>query len=205
MKVVQIAGYLGSGKTTLIIAMSRLVAGTGTKVAILVNDVGTVPVDGKVMEEYGLTVKDIGGGCICCQVAGNMIKTLEGLANGPNPDLVIIEPTGIAVPESIRQTVMLNSGKTGAVLGPTIVLFDTTRTDKLLTYDTLKRLVNTQIHDADIVALSKTDLSSEGVIDRADKAIRELNPRAEIIRLSTISGEGLTSLSDRIRNVTVQA
>jgi G3E family GTPase len=68
MKVVQIAGYLGSGKTTLIIAMSRLIAGAGKKVAILVNDVGAVPIDGKVMEEYGLTVKDIGGGCICCQV-----------------------------------------------------------------------------------------------------------------------------------------
>jgi G3E family GTPase len=205
MKVVQIAGYLGSGKTTLIIALSRKVAESGTKVAILVNDVGTVPVDGKVMEEYGLTVKDIGGGCICCQVAGTMIKTLEALAKGPNPDVIIIEPTGIAVPESIRQTVMLNAGKTGAVSGPTIVLFDTTRTDKLLTYDTLKRLVTTQIHDADIVALSKVDLSSAEAADNAEKAVRGLNPNAEIIRVSTVSGEGIPVLTDRIRGTMVQA
>jgi G3E family GTPase len=204
MKIVQIAGYLGSGKTTLIITLSRKVAEAGMKVAILVNDVGAVPVDGRVIEEYGLTVKDIGGGCICCQVAGTMMKTLETLAKGPNPDVVIIEPTGIAVPESIRQTVMLNAKKTGAVLGPTIVLFDTTRTEKLLTYDTLKRLVNTQIKDADIIALSKVDLSSAAAADYAEKAVRELNQTAEIVRLSTVTGQGLSVLADRIRGVTVQ-
>jgi len=205
MKIVQIAGYLGSGKTTLIIALSRKVAEAGMKVAILVNDVGAVPVDGKVIEEYGLTVKDIGGGCICCQVAGTMIRTLETLAKGPKPEMIIIEPTGIAVPESIRQTVMMNAGKTGAVLGPTIVLFDTTRTDKLLTYDTLKRLVTTQIRDADIVALSKVDLSSADATDHAERAVRELNQTAKIIRLSTVTGEGLAVLADQMREVTVQA
>lgn len=205
MKIIQIAGYLGSGKTTLIIALSRKVAEAGMKVAILVNDVGAVPVDGRVIEEYGLTVKDIGGGCICCQVAGTMIRTLETLAKGPNPDIVIIEPTGIAVPESIRQTVMLNAEKTGAVSGPAIVLFDTTRTEKLLTYDTLKRLVTTQIRDADIVALSKIDLSSVDAAAHAEKAVRELNQTAEVIRLSTVTGEGLSVLADRIRGVRVQA
>ncbi|MBI5075221.1 MAG: hypothetical protein HZB62_08685 [Nitrospirae bacterium] len=205
MKIIQIAGYLGSGKTTLIIALSRKVAEAGMKVAILVNDVGAVPVDGRVIEEYGLTVKDIGGGCICCQVAGTMIRTLETLAKGPNPDIVIIEPTGIAVPESIRQTVMLNAEKTGAVSGPAIVLFDTTRTEKLLTYDTLKRLVTTQIRDADIVALSKIDLSSSDAAAHAEKAVRELNQTAEVIRLSTVTGEGLSVLADRIRGVRVQA
>ncbi len=204
MKVVQIAGYLGSGKTTLVIALSRKVAEAGMKVAILVNDIGSVPVDGRVMEEYGMTVKDIGGGCICCQVAGTMMKTLETLARGQNPDVVIIEPTGIAVPESIRQTVMLNANKTGAVLGPTIVLFDTTRTEKLLTYDTLKRLVNTQIRDADIIALSKIDLSSTEEAEHAEKAVSEMNQTAKIIRLSTVTGEGLSALADRIQEVTVQ-
>src|SRR5215471_7525880 len=106
MKIVLIAGYLGSGKTTLIIALSKKLAGEGSKVAILVNDVGVVPVDGAVMQEYGLTVKDIGGGCICCQVVGSLMKTIETLATGVRPDIVIIEPTGIAVPDSIRQTVL---------------------------------------------------------------------------------------------------
>jgi G3E family GTPase len=59
VKLVQIAGYLGSGKTTLILALSKSLSEEGQKVAILVNDVGEVPVDGKVMQEYGL---EPGGG-----------------------------------------------------------------------------------------------------------------------------------------------
>jgi G3E family GTPase len=205
MKIVLIAGYLGSGKTTLIIALSKKIAGEGMKVAILVNDVGVVPVDGAVMQEYGLTVKDIGGGCICCQVAGNLMKTLETLAASVRPDIVIIEPTGIAVPDAIRQTVLLSARKNPMEMGHTIVLFDTSRATKLLTYDTLKRLVSLQIRDATIIGLSKSDLVSPEELDAATRAVREINQGAEVIRISTVSGEGMASLTGRIRGATVTA
>ncbi|MGE5809166.1 MAG: CobW family GTP-binding protein [Nitrospirota bacterium] len=200
MKVVQIAGYLGSGKTTLIIALSKQIARDGTRVAILVNDVGVVPVDGAVMQEYGLTVKDIGGGCICCQVAGSLMKTLDTLANDIRPDIVIIEPTGIAVPGAIRQTVLLSARKHPVENGHTVVLFDTSRASKLLTYDTLKRLVSLQIKDATIIGLSKSDLVVASEIEAASRAVREINPHAEIVRLSAVSGEGLSLIAGRIKS-----
>lgn len=205
MKIVLIAGYLGSGKTTLIIALSRQLAGQGTKIAILVNDVGAIPVDGAVMQEYGLTVKDIGGGCICCQVAGNLMKTLETLAASVRPDLVIIEPTGIAVPDAIRQTVLLSARKYPMEVGHTIVLFDTSRAAKLLTYDTLKRLVSLQIRDATIIGLSKSDLVTTEELEAATRAVHEINEVAEVIRISTVSEEGLTLLVGRIRGAVVTA
>jgi G3E family GTPase len=205
MKIVLIAGYLGSGKTTLIIALSKQLAGQGTKIAILVNDVGAIPVDGAVMQEYGLTVKDIGGGCICCQVAGNLMKTLETLAVSVRPDLVIIEPTGIAVPDAIRQTVLLSARKYPMEVGHTIVLFDTSRAAKLLTYDTLKRLVSLQIRDATIIGLSKSDLVTTEELEAATRAVHEINEVAEVIRVSTVSEEGLTLLVGRIRGAVVMA
>ena len=205
MKIVLIAGYLGSGKTTLIIALSKQLAGQGTKIAILVNDVGAIPVDGAVMQEYGLTVKDIGGGCICCQVAGNLMKTLETLAASVRPDLVIIEPTGIAVPDAIRQTVLLSARKYPMEVGHTIVLFDTSRAAKLLTYDTLKRLVSLQIRDATIIGLSKSDLVTTEELEAATRAVHEINEVAEVIRISTVSEEGLTLLVGRIRGAVVTA
>jgi G3E family GTPase len=205
MKIVLIAGYLGSGKTTLIIALSKQLAGQGTKVAILVNDVGVVPVDGAVMQEYGLTVKDIGGGCICCQVAGNLMKTLETLATSVRPDIVIIEPTGIAVPDAIRQTVLLSARKNPMEMGHTIVLFDTSRAAKLLTYDTLKRLVSLQIRDATIIGLSKSDLVTTEELESATRAVREINGDAEVIRMSTVSGEGMSLLAGRILSAGVTA
>ena len=86
MKLFQVAGYLGSGKTTLIVSLAKALTSQDIKVAVLVNDVSGIPVDGDVISEYGLEVKEIGGGCICCQVAGSMKQTLELLAKNFNPD-----------------------------------------------------------------------------------------------------------------------
>lgn len=194
MRIVQVAGWLGSGKTTLIIALSRALAERNCRVAILVNEIGAIPVDGKVIQDYGLTVKDIGGGCICCQVAGNLMKTLRLLAQGAGPEIVIIEPTGIAVPGSIKQTILSGAQLPEISIGPTIVLFDTTREEKLLNYESLKRLVATQLRDADIIALSKVDLVPDEVITRAGESVRRINPAARVILLSTMRGDGLEVL-----------
>ncbi len=203
MKLVQIAGYLGSGKTTLIIAIGKGLSERGMKVAIIVNDVGAIPVDGRVMQEYGLTVKDIGGGCICCQVAGNMLKTLDALAGGLKPDVIFVEPTGMAVPNAIRENVKYGAAKADIMIGPTVVLFDVTRREKLLTYDTLKRLITTQLSDADIIALSKVDVVSEGDIEHAGEAVRQINPEARVIKLSTRTGEGIPDLVRVIEEMTI--
>lgn len=203
MKLIQIAGYLGSGKTTLILSLVRALSGKGQKVAILVNDVGDVPVDGKVMEEFGLTVKDIGGGCICCQVAGNLRSTLKTLAREIDPDMVIIEPTGMAVPNTVKEVAAYVGSSVEISFGPTIVLFDTTRAEKLLTYETLERLITTQIKDADIIALSKVDAMENDKIESAGAAVAKLNSSATIVRLSTNSGEGLEFLAEAALNNTV--
>lgn len=191
MKIVQIAGYLGSGKTTLVVALGRAISSAGHKVAILVNEVGEVPVDGKVIKEFGLTVKDIGGGCICCQVAGNLLHTLKSLSMGVKPDFIVIEPTGMAIPNAVRDVMKPAAGKLDLTMGPTIVLLDTGRFEKLLSYETLKRLVSVQLKDADIIALSKVDAVTEEQRMKAEAAAHEVNPSARVLGLSTFSGEGV--------------
>jgi G3E family GTPase len=205
MKLLQVAGWLGSGKTTLIIALSRALAAKGSRVAILVNEIGAIPVDGKVIQDYGLTVKDIGGGCICCQVAGSLMRTLRLLSEGPRPEMVIIEPTGIAVPNSIKQAILSGAQKQELSMGPTIVLFDTTREEKLLTYESLKRLVTTQLKDADIIALSKVDMVSHEVIARVGDVMHSINPVARIVHLSTVRGDGIETLIQATQETTASA
>ena len=194
MRLVQVAGWLGSGKTTLIIALGRGLSDRGKKIAIVVNEIGAVPVDGRVVQECGLMVKDIGGGCICCEVAGNMMRTIKALAEGPRPDIVIIEPTGLAVPSSIREAIMSWPGRPDISMGPTVVLFDTTRMEKLLGYESLKRLVAAQMIGADIIALSKADSAPEEKLMEARNAVRMINPEAQIMELSTNRGDGVASI-----------
>ena len=203
MRLVQVAGWLGSGKTTLIIALSKGLSQKGVKVAILVNEIGAIPVDGRVIQDYGLTVKDIGGGCICCQLAGSMMRTLRLLREGPNPDFVILEPTGIAVPHAIKE-MLISAAPSGEItLGPTIVLFDTTRATKLLGYETLQRVVTTQLRDADIIALSKSDAVEEEALAGTAESVRVINPRAQIIRLSVTNGDGMAALTRVVEDMTV--
>lgn len=205
MKIVQIAGWLGSGKTTLVVALGKGLSKNGKKVAIVVNEIGAIPVDGKVIEEYGLTVSDIGGGCICCQMQGNMFRTIKALYEGHRPDIVIIEPTGLAVPGSIRETIRAGAHEMGISMGPTIVLVDTSRAEKLLGYEGLKRLLTAQMVDADIIALSKVDMMPEGKLLETRDAVCVINPRAELIHLSSRSGEGVGALIQAVMEMRVEA
>lgn len=198
MKITQVAGFLGCGKTTLMLRLSRELAGADRKIALVVNEIGEIPVDGKVIEESGMRVKDIGGGCICCEVASTFAKTVYGLYKDFGPDHVLVEPTGVAVPHQVKMAARMSGRDAKIVLGPAIVLFDATRPGELLDMDMLGQLVTTQVKDADVVAISKVDAVDESQLDSTTDKIRELNPAAEILRLSSFTGLGLKRILEII-------
>jgi G3E family GTPase len=101
-----ITGFLGVGKTTFILRIIDRIAGTGVRLAAIVNDFGEVNVDGKVMEKYGLDVQESSGGCICCTLRVSLIETIRTLALNFKPDLIVMEPSGIADPESLKAVVL---------------------------------------------------------------------------------------------------
>lgn len=196
MKVIQIAGYLGSGKTTSMIQFGKnLSQQKNKKVALIVNEIGEVPVDGKVMQEFGLEVKDIGGGCICCTAAINLTKTLQLLFEHYHPDYVLVEPTGVAIPNQVKKAL----DQTGKMIdqmikGKAVVLLDATRPRKLLGNKNYKHLVEQQLKDADIIAINKVDNATEDDILYAESELKQINPAAEIIRISSKTGAGMEEL-----------
>jgi G3E family GTPase len=199
MKITQIAGFLGCGKTTLLLKLSHKLAGDKErKVALVVNEIGEIPVDGKVIEESGLLVKDIGGGCICCEVAATFAKTIYRLYKDFSPDHVLVEPTGVAVPHQVKLAARMGGRDAKLNLGPAIVLFDATRPAELLDMDMLGQLVTTQIKDADIIAISKVDAVEDADVADSTGRVREHNAKAEILNLSSFSGLGVDQLVDRI-------
>lgn len=199
MKITQVAGFLGCGKTTLLLKLSRQLAGDNErKVALVVNEIGEIPVDGKIIEESGMQVKDIGGGCICCEVAATFAKTIYRLYKDFSPDHVLVEPTGVAVPSQVKIAARMGGRDAKISLGPAIVLFDATRPAELLDMDMLGQLVTTQIKDADVIAISKVDAVEEADVNDSSKRVREHNPKADILSLSSFSGLGIDQLVDRI-------
>jgi len=199
MKITQIAGFLGCGKTTLLLKLSQVLRGDNErKIALVVNEIGEIPVDGKIMEESGMQVKDIGGGCICCEVASSFAKTLTQLYKAFKPDHVLVEPTGVAVPHQVKLAASMGGRDAKISMGPAIVLFDATRPAELLDMDMLGTLVTTQVKDADIIAISKVDAVDDSAVSDSAKRIREYNSKADIINLSSFKDLGIDELAQRI-------
>jgi G3E family GTPase len=199
MLITQIAGFLGCGKTTLLLKLSRkLVGDNERKVALVVNEIGEIPVDGKIMEESGMQVKDIGGGCICCEVAATFAKTLTQLYKSYKPDHVLVEPTGVAVPHQVKLAARMGGRDAKISLGPAIVLFDATRPAELLDMDMLGQLVTTQLKDADIIAISKVDAVDQAAVGDSVERIRKYNSKADIVQLSSFKDLGIDELVQRV-------
>ena len=199
MKITQIAGFLGCGKTTLLLRLSKKLSDGGKrKVALIVNEIGEIPVDGKIIEESGLRVKDIGGGCICCEIASTFAKTIYNLYKDFHPEHILVEPTGVAVPHQVKLAARMSGRDAKISIGPAVVLFDATRPAELLDMDMLGQLVTSQVKDADVLAISKVDIVSEDQVQEAIERVRQYNPVAEIIQLSSFKELGVDRIIEII-------
>jgi len=202
MEIIQIAGFLGCGKTTLMLRMARILSEDyGYRVAMVVNELGSVPVDGKVVEESGMTLKEIGSGCICCEVAQTFANTVALLALDFKPDVLLVEPTGVAVPRRVKDVAKMGGRDTYVEVGPALVLFDSTRPEELMDEELMGLLVKTQLRDADIVVISKVDMVDQARIEECKQMIIEAIPKlrkARFIEVSAIEGTGVNELIDAV-------
>lgn len=198
MKIAQIAGFLGSGKTTLLITVSKDLVQRGHRIAIVVNDVGEINVDAKFVESYGLRAREITGGCICCQIAGTFANTLAILHNTFKPDIVIVEPSGVAIPWGLKRAAEYSEAEADVVIehAPVITLVDSTRIDML--FESVRRLVETQIREADVCLINKVDAATQEQIEKSRELIQHINPRAEIMLSSDRTGLNSKEVADII-------
>ncbi len=190
MIICQLAGFLGSGKTTLLVRIGTDLSKAGKKVAIIVNEVGEVGVDGAVIDSFGLKSVEITEGCICCSLSGSLQNTLRQLAKEYQPDFIIIEPTGIALPSKIKQFV--RTAMVGEERMFTICLIDAFRAVKL--FNETHLFLSRQIAGADIVAVNKIDLADDQLRERVTRIIQDISPQSKIAYISAKDGTGVDQL-----------
>ena len=190
MIVCQLAGFLGSGKTTLLVRLGTTLGRAGRKVAIIVNEVGEVGVDGAVIESNGLKSMELTEGCICCSLSGSLQNTLRQVTREFEPDVIMIEPTGLALPSKIKQIVrtsMIGEDRTF-----TICLIDAFRASKL--FAEAGAFVSRQVDGADVVAVNKLDIVSPDVRNEVENTIRSISPSTPIVFISAREGSGIDEL-----------
>jgi G3E family GTPase len=96
-----LTGWLGAGKTT---ALNRMLgAPHGRRIAVLVNELGRIAIDSRLILGRGGDVLELAGGCICCKVdlRSDLWDGIGEVVRRSAPEHVVLETTGIAEPAAI--------------------------------------------------------------------------------------------------------
>lgn len=203
--VLLITGYLGSGKTTLLNHI--LNNEKGYRFAVIVNDIGEVNIDARLIQKGGVVggAADSGdlvalqNGCICCSLQSDLVKQVADLVSLRRFDYIAIEASGICEPAPIARAIcsmrqMPGVAACGAVpvLDSVVTVVDALRLksefgcgDALQAGKAeegdLKKLVIEQIEFCDIVLLNKVSEVTPAEAAEIRAVIRALQPKAEII------------------------
>jgi G3E family GTPase len=189
MDMLVVSGFLGSGKTTMILAtIGKYIEATKKKVVIIVNDFGKIGIDGAVMKKYGLDVQDMPSGCICCTLGTDFLETVNTVASNFKPDLILVEPTGIADPANIIDTMKMYRGPKVDPIRIFVVV-DAVRFPLILKALTVP--LKNQLNAADLIVINKIDESGPEAIQVVKSSLEELGIRKRTITVSAVTGENL--------------
>ncbi|MBR6133699.1 MAG: GTP-binding protein [Bacilli bacterium] len=198
-----LTGYLGSGKTTL---LNHILSNQeGYKIAVIVNDIGEVNIDEKLIAKEGIVnTKDdslvpLQNGCICCTLKTDLIEQINSIIDTNKFDYIIIEASGICEPIPIAQTItaMQDAYKRYNMpelcyLDSIISVVDAKRMADEFTKDVdllhdhideedIENLIIQQIEFCNVIVLNKIDEVSSSELDKVKEVITALAPSAEII------------------------
>lgn len=204
--VVLITGYLGSGKTTL---LNNLLKQEKRRVALIVNDMGSINVDAEILKKEGANVAEcpmyeLQNGCICCTLRDEFIKQLEKISEIDSVEVVFVEASGISDPGAVSASFLAYEDEnpdTNVYLTSVVTVVDADRIyreflgdladiknhredDKVdennLSNQEISTLIVDQIEFCNFIVLNKCDLLNEKQLAEVEAIVRDFQTKAPI-------------------------
>jgi G3E family GTPase len=168
-----ITGFLGSGKTTF---LNRIIKRfpPDKKLTLLVNEFGEVGVDGTLVEGDDIDMMEISKGSIFCVcVKTDFIKGLYELNSTIQPDVMLIESTGVANPSDLKKDLKLPIFNDRFRFMEQFCVIDAAHfLDAYGVFASLEK----QIASSTVFIINKTDCASPKTIEETKNVIRQFHP-----------------------------
>ena len=195
MRIIVLGGFLGSGKTTILMRIANTFIGKGRKVAVLVNDVGEIGVDGKTLAAEGYNTTELPDGCVCCSLKSELQIAVRNVARDLNPDIMLIEPTGLALPHKVKELVRISmiEEDSDVIIG----ICDIQRFRDLIKKK--EEFFSRQMQGSEFILINKADVAQPGEIEEATKWLSERFPDKPIIPVSVKDGTNLEKVYELIK------
>lgn len=159
-----LTGFLGAGKTTL---LNRILAGDhGLRVAVLVNDFGSINIDAELVVgiENNGDIINLSNGCVCCNVRDDLVAAVaQVIARPERPEYILLEASGVADPSGIALTFVDESMRDRIRLDSIMCVVDA---EQIFAAPEMMELKLRQVAFADMIILNKVDLVTPAEIER---------------------------------------
>lgn len=182
--VLVVAGFLGSGKTSLVRHLLAEAQASGVRVAVVSNEFGALGIDrallaGADTAPGGVPIRELEGGCVCCELTDDLVNTLVALRREVAPDQIVIETSGVALPYDVQLSLWRPpvSDWISDDLGIVVV-----NAEQLADGRDLGPTFEQQVSAADLLVLNQVDRVDEALLPALEARLRELEPDAVIVR-----------------------
>lgn len=195
------SGFLGAGKTSVMMALSRTTLDNHGKIAMICNDLGSEDLaDNRYAALQGCNVSELTGSCICYQ-RENLAARLDRLFEQEGCELVLSDIPGFGVGALDHVYHGLRQDYPGRYeLAPFLVVVEMRTLDYLRNGEDqdLRYILHAQLLEADLIALNKCDLLSAQALRQGLSYLENAYPQACALGVSALTGQGIDTLARKL-------